>query len=170
MIIKLVVMGVSGSGKTSVGAAVSHALSADFIEGDSLHLASSIAKMSAGIPLEDADRWPWLDSIGRSLSERAPAVASCSALKRAYRDRLRMAAGAELRFVYLHLAREELARRMGLRREHFMPASLLDSQLATLEDPSGEPGVLRLAGDQSVDTISAEIIEWVGNERRRNEE
>lgn len=136
----IVVMGVSGTGKTSVGEAVAAACGYRFIEGDALHPEENIRKMSAGIPLTDADRWPWLKEIGRQLaSGDAPLVVSCSALKRSYRDLLRESAGKPVAFVYLHGDRDVLTGRMQRRTGHFMPASLLDTQLATLEDPVGEP-------------------------------
>ncbi|MEI2298662.1 gluconokinase [Ensifer sp. MJa1] len=136
----IVVMGVSGTGKTSVGEAIADACGYRFVEGDALHPAENILKMSAGIPLADADRWPWLEEIGRQLaSSDAPLVVSCSALKRSYRDLLRKSAGKPVAFVYLHGDRDVLVGRMQRRSGHFMPASLLDTQLATLEDPAGEP-------------------------------
>lgn len=130
----VVVMGVSGSGKTTVGAALADALGLPFVDGDELHPAANVAKMAAGIPLDDADRAPWLDAVGAVLAA-GPVVAACSALKRAYRDRLRAAAPA-LELVFLDGSRELLASRLVARPGHFMPASLLDSQLATLERPS----------------------------------
>ncbi len=140
------VMGVSGSGKTSIGEELAARLGRPFLEGDQLHPPANIGKMSKGIPLADADRWPWLDAIGaevtRCLDAGEGIVLSCSALKRAYRDRLRAATQGRLAFVYLHGARELLEERMGARTGHFMPASLLDSQLQTLEAPDGEPGVV----------------------------
>lgn len=126
-------MGVSGSGKTTVGAALADALGLRFVDGDALHPAANVAKMAAGIPLDDADRAPWLDAIGAVIAT-GPVVVACSALKRAYRDRLR-AAAPELQLVFLDGSRELLASRTAARPGHFMPASLLDSQLATLERP-----------------------------------
>ncbi|OCP15816.1 MULTISPECIES: gluconokinase [unclassified Ensifer] len=151
----IVVMGVSGSGKTSVGKAVAAACGYRFIEGDALHPDVNIAKMSAGIPLTDEDRWPWLREIGRQLSQGAePLVVSCSALKRSYRALLRDSAGGDLAFVYLHGSRDVLAGRMHHREGHFMPASLLDTQLATLEEPIGEP--LTVVAD--VDQSAADVV------------
>ncbi|WP_457580640.1 gluconokinase [Ensifer canadensis] len=150
----IVIMGVSGSGKTSVGEAVARAFSYRFIEGDALHPQANIAKMSAGIPLADEDRWPWLQEIGRQLSLSAePIVVSCSALKRSYRDLLRESAGGDLVFVYLHGSRDVLAGRMQHREGHFMPASLLDTQLATLEEPIGEPLTVVVDVDQPTDDV-----------------
>jgi len=131
----VVVMGVSGSGKTTVGAALAEAIGVPFEDGDSLHPAANVAKMSAGIPLSDEDRGPWLDTIGRVLAA-GPVVVACSALKRAYRDRLR-AAAPDLELVYLEVDRVTLLERMR-HRAHFMPPSLLNSQLATLEVPTDD--------------------------------
>ena len=159
----IVVMGVSGCGKTSVAEGLAAALSAAFIEGDSLHPAANVEKMSKGIALDDADRWPWLDIVGRVLSDALAkdesVVVSCSALKKAYRDRLRTAAGGSLAFVYLKGSRDLLLARMTARRNHFMPASLLDSQLATLEDPTGEAGVVTVDIDASIERIVAAALQ-----------
>ncbi|MFJ8696563.1 gluconokinase [Streptomyces roseolilacinus] len=130
----VVVMGVAGTGKTTLGPLVAERLGAPYAEGDDFHPAANIAKMSAGVPLDDADRWPWLDAIGRWAGEHAGrgGVVSCSALKRSYRDRLRAAAPDA---VFLHLAgdRALIEGRMAARRGHFMPTALLDSQFATLQ-------------------------------------
>ncbi|WP_329397436.1 gluconokinase [Streptomyces melanogenes] len=130
----VVVMGVAGTGKTTIGPLVAAALGVPYAEGDDFHPAANVAKMSAGVPLDDDDRWPWLDAIGRWAHGRAGlgGVVSSSALKRAYRDRLRAAAPG---LVFLHLTgdRELIERRMGERRGHFMPTALLDSQFATLQ-------------------------------------
>ena len=141
-----VVMGVSGCGKTSVGEAVAAHLELTFIEGDVLHPAANVAKMSKGIPLNDDDRFPWLDRIGEAiqtnLAEGHGLVVSCSSLKKIYRDRLRDSAGGRLTFIYLKGPEALLAGRMAARKGHFMPTSLLKSQLATLEDPSAEDQVV----------------------------
>jgi gluconokinase len=142
----VIVMGVSGSGKSTVARSLAQHLNAPFIEADDLHTPDAVAKMKAGIPLTDDDRWPWLDRISaalaRELEEADIAVATCSALKRAYRDRLRRATGHRTLFAYLDADRAVLAERMTHRRGHFMSAELLDSQLATLEPPAaGEPVV-----------------------------
>ena len=137
----LVVMGVSGCGKSSVGAALAGALGTGFVEGDALHPPHNVAQMAAGIPLTDEDRAGWLDSIGQRLAQAQAAgeglVVSCSALKRRYRDGLR-AACPGLRFVYLHGPAALLRQRMAARSGHYMPPSLLDSQLATLEPPGAD--------------------------------
>lgn len=145
----IVVMGVCGCGKSSVGAELATRLGAPFVEGDALHPAANVAKMAAGAALTDADRGPWLDALAARIAEEAApvVVVACSALKRAYRDRLRDGAGREVAFLYLHGSRELLAARMGAREGHFMPPALLDSQLATLEDPRGEAGVATVGID-----------------------
>ncbi len=144
----IVVMGVSGCGKTSVGEGLAAGLGAPFLEGDVLHPPENVRKMASGIPLDDADRWPWLDRIGgelaRAHADGVALVISCSALKRIYRDRLRERAGGSLAFVFLKGSRALLHERLAERKGHFFPPALLDSQLATLQDPSGEPGVLTL--------------------------
>jgi gluconokinase len=132
-------MGVAGSGKSTVGVLLAARLGVPFVDGDALHPASNVAKMAAGIPLDDADRAPWLDAVGARLAQGRVVVA-CSALRRAYRDRLRDAAPAA-QFVLLHGTRALLASRLTARVDHFMPAVLLDSQLATLELPTPGEGV-----------------------------
>jgi gluconokinase len=139
----IAVMGVSGTGKSTVGVLLAERLGVPFEDGDDLHPPGNIAKMTAGIPLSDADRLPWLDAVGAWASAHTATgcVIACSALRRAYRDRLRAAAPA-LRFVHLSVDRDTLAARMAARIGHFMPVALLDSQLATLEPlQPDEPGV-----------------------------
>jgi gluconokinase len=130
----VVVMGVSGTGKSTVGTGLAAALGIPFVEGDALHPATNIAKMADGVPLTDEDRAPWLDLVAAELTG-PPAVVACSALRRAYRDRLRVAA-PDLALVFLHGDYQLLAGRMTVRPGHFMPTSLLDSQFATLEIPT----------------------------------
>ena len=138
----LVVMGVAGCGKTSVGEALARTLGWAFIEGDLHHAPASIAKMQAGQPLADEDRWGWLDQLGQMLRTQAPVVLSCSALKRAYRERLRAACPA-VRFVYMDIDKPLALERVAARADrHFFSATLVDSQFATLEPPTGEPGVV----------------------------
>ena len=137
----VIVMGVSGCGKSTVRRILAGLAGTSYVEGDDLHPATNIEKMANGIPLEDEDRWPWLEEVGNILERcggRHGAVATCSALKRSYRDVLRYTVGPRLRFVWLTGSRELLAQRMGVRAGHFMPFSLLDSQIATLEDPVRE--------------------------------
>ena len=123
-------MGVTGCGKSTVGAALAGRLGARFADADEFHSAANVAKMSVGVPLDDADRWPWLRAIGEWLADGG--VVSCSALRRAYRDALRERA-ADAFFVHLDGDRETVRRRVAGRAEHFMPASLVDSQFAALE-------------------------------------
>jgi gluconokinase len=134
-----VVMGVSGSGKSLIGAAFARALGIDFVEGDDYHSAENVQRMSREVPLSDDDRVRWLRSLAVRIRETKDAgtglVMTCSALKRSYRDVLR-AQASELRFVFLRGPPALLAERLASRRGHFMPPSLLDSQLATLEEPS----------------------------------
>jgi gluconokinase len=155
----VIVMGVSGSGKTSVAVALAELLGLRFVEGDALHPAANVDKMSRGIPLTDDDRMPWLDLIGAEIAAAVNRgegiVVSCSALKRFYRDRLRREAGGPLYFVYLEGSKALLASRMGARKGHFMPPSLLESQLETLEVPTGEPGVVTVDIDDTVEGIAA---------------
>lgn len=135
----IVVMGVSGCGKSSLGRALAEQLDCPFYDGDDFHPAGNIAKMSAGVPLTDADRWPWLKALQEvmagHLQQGATAVVACSALKKSYRDLLRQA-GAEVYFVYLAGEFDLLWERISTRPGHFMPAQLLQTQLATLEPPT----------------------------------
>ncbi|MBB4186377.1 gluconokinase [Sinorhizobium terangae] len=159
----IIVMGVSGSGKSSVGERIAKAYGYPFIEGDALHPPENIKKMSEGIPLTDDDRWPWLAAIGRKLAENAgPAVVACSALKVSYRQKLRECAPEGLAFVHLHGSEAVLAERMQHRTGHFMPASLLKTQLATLEDPTGEAKTVTVDIDQSLDAIVDEALGALG--------
>ncbi len=133
-----IVMGVASCGKTTVGEALALRLQAAFHEGDKLHAAASVEKMSKGIPLTDEDRWPWLQRVGESLNGPGPVITSCSALKKSYRQHIAQHAGRPVCFIHLHGDKALLAQRIANRKGHFMPASLLDSQLATLEMPGSE--------------------------------
>jgi gluconokinase len=160
----IIVMGVSGCGKTTAGEALAWHFGVPYIEGDALHPADNVAKMASGTPLNDDDRWPWLEKIGEELKAHpGGAVATCSSLKKVYRERLRKTAGEGLRFVFLKCSREVLEERMQARKGHFMPPSLLASQLATLEDPGGEAGVVTVNGDAGHEAIMAEIAAKLGN-------
>ncbi|GAA1763157.1 gluconokinase [Kocuria aegyptia] len=157
----VVVMGVSGSGKTTVGALVAHGAGVPFLDADSLHPLANVRKMASGTPLEDADRRPWLDTVGERLREAdrdgTGLVLACSALRRRYRDHIRRAAPGTA-FLHLHGTPDVLASRLEGRSEHFMPAALLASQLGTLE-PLGpdEPGYA-LDIDQPVEDMVAEAV------------
>lgn len=151
----VVVMGVSGTGKTTIGVALAEALGVPFVEGDDLHPESNVAKMAAGTPLTDADRAPWLDAVAAELTR--PVVVTCSALKRAYRDRLRVVA-PELVLVFLHGTPELLAERMTGRTGHFMPPTLLRSQLETLEPPTADEHPVAADVAETPDAIVASVL------------
>ncbi|MCM6772094.1 gluconokinase [Nocardia sp. CDC159] len=154
----IAVMGVSGAGKTTVGVRLAAALGVEYAEGDDFHPAANVAKMSAGTPLDDADRAPWLDAIADWLVARRGrgGVVTCSALKRRYRDRLR-AAAPDLFLVYLDVPRAELERRLTVRTGHFMKVQLLESQLAALEPPTpDEPGIT-VDGTAGVDAVVEQV-------------
>jgi gluconokinase len=142
---KFVVMGVAGSGKSSVGAALGSAMGAPYIDGDDLHSAENIARMSAGIALTDDDRWPWLTRIGETLGLHPGTILiGCSALKRVYRDLIRETAGATVTFIHCAGSRALITERMAKRPGHFMPPSLLDSQFAALEPPGTDEDAITL--------------------------
>ena len=146
-----VVMGVSGSGKTTIATGIAHALGWSLLEGDTLHPAANVAKMQSGTPLNDEDRWPWLRAIATAIdaqrAQRRSLVVACSALKRAYRDVL-IGERRDVVLVYLRGNKALIAERMAARKGHFMPPALLDSQLATLEEPGEDerPIVVSVAG------------------------
>jgi gluconokinase len=159
-----VVMGVSGSGKSTVAERLAAELGWDFLEGDRLHAPANLAKMGSGIPLDDHDRRPWLDSIEAWMADHLQAgrngVVACSALRRVYRDRLRRA-GPGVRFIYLRVPRAILWDRMTHRR-HFMPPSLLDSQLATLEEPGADEDAVAVAADGTLEATLAQARRALG--------
>jgi gluconokinase len=153
----IVMMGVTGCGKSTLGAAVCERVGASMIEGDAFHSPANVRKMSSGVPLTDEDRQGWLDDLGRALVRTLAtndlAVLACSALKKRYRDTLR-ASVPNLGFVFLELSREAAIERVGHRAGHFMPATLVDSQFRDLEPPTGEPRVLTV---NSVDPLPANV-------------
>jgi gluconokinase len=165
----IIVMGVSGSGKSTLGAALADRLGCDFLEGDSFHSVESVAKMRSGHPLDDQDRWPWLDRIAAGLHDAADAkgtaVAACSALKRVYRDRLSHALGMPLLFVFLDTTdRDELARRLVDRSGHYMPASLLASQLDVLEKLGADERAITLDAEDTPDRLCTAALDWIRHE------
>ena len=155
MTMHVVVMGVSGCGKSEVGERVAALLNLPLIEGDSFHPRANIEKMRNGIALTDHDRAGWLDILAREMARHSQgAVLTCSALKKSYRDRLRAATPA-LKFVHLALSEEEAQRRVASRPGHFYPPSLVASQFAALEDPAGEPGVVMVDAMRPLDEVAA---------------
>ncbi len=158
---KLVVMGVSGCGKSTLGRALADALGYPLIEGDEHHLPASKAKMRAGTPLQDSDREPWLDKIGALVAnEPGGAVLTCSALKRAYRDRLRAQAPG-LKFVFIEIDRRDAEQRVAERPGHMFPASLVANQFATLESPKDEPGVVTVSAGQPLTAQVEAVTRWL---------
>ncbi|BCG93687.1 gluconokinase [Mesorhizobium sp. 131-2-1] len=157
----IVVMGVAGCGKSAVGEALAATLGAVFVEGDRLHPPENVARMASGEPLTDELRAGWLDAIGRriaaSIADGQRVVAACSALKRGYRERLRGFC-PDLRFVYLEIDPETARRRVGSRKGHFMPASLVDSQFATLEAPTADEHAWTVDGTGGIADIVATIL------------
>jgi carbohydrate kinase (thermoresistant glucokinase family) len=153
---RIVVMGVSGAGKTSVGVALADRLGLGFVDADDLHPPANVEKMRAGTALAEADRMPWLDLVGAALAEARPpgVVVACSSLRRAYRDRLR-ASAPDTAFVALEGDEALLAERIGGRRGHFMPATLLASQLAAYEAPDADERAVRVDVADGVDEIAA---------------
>lgn len=149
-------MGVSAAGKTTIGLAASALTGVTFLDADDRHPPENIAKMAAGIALDDADRDPWLDAVGAALRDERPCIMACSALRRSYRDRLRELAPQTV-FALLQLPRAELERRIAARAEHFMPAGLLESQLATLEHPEGDEEVVVLDATRPIDELAADV-------------
>jgi gluconokinase len=161
----LVVMGVSGSGKTTVGVLLAKELGWPFMEGDRLHPPANVEKMRKGIPLDDGDRAPWLDRIGEELkhwaAEGQSGVMTCSALKRAYRDRIR-SARPDVRFVYLKGSEALIEARVAARRHEYMPASLLRSQFDTLEEPTPDEAVVTVDVGASPEAGVAATIAALG--------
>jgi gluconokinase len=158
----IVIMGVAGCGKSSLGAVVAQAIGFPLVEGDDHHSASNRNKMQSGVPLTDADRDGWLTTLCEQLIAHPHGVVmTCSALKRAYRTRLRQAA-PDLGFVFMDITREQALLRVAARSHaHIFPATLVDSQFATLESPEGEPGVLRVDALATLPQLQAEVTAWL---------
>jgi gluconokinase len=156
----IVVMGVSGAGKSTIAELLAERLRRPLIEGDSLHPPSNVAKMKGGTPLTDEDRLPWLKAIAARIDEarqaRRPVIVTCSALKRAYREILTGGHG-DVGFVYLHGARELIAGRLKARTNHFMPPGLLESQLAALQEPGADEPTIAIA----IDATPAQIVDRI---------
>jgi gluconokinase len=164
----VVMMGVAGCGKSSAGQLVAQALGLPLIEGDEFHPASNQDKMRQGLALTDADRSDWLTALGQAL-EHHPlgAVLTCSALKKSYRDRLR-AHAPNLRFVFLDIDSATAHQRVTARASaHLFPPSLVDSQFATLERPTGEPGVLRVDATTSLVSLSDTVAHWIRQDLKK---
>lgn len=154
----IVVMGVMGAGKTTLAQKLATELRLPFIEGDDLHAPESRAKMAAGVPLTDEDRWPWLARVGEALANGG--VAACSALTRRYRDAIRAAVGRNVLFVFIDGPRADLERRIATRTGHFVSPSLLDSQLALLEPPGAEEQAITLGPHTPLADIVARCRDW----------
>ena len=161
----LIVMGVSSSGKTVTGKAISRRLHAPFLDGDDFHPAANKEKMRAGTPLVDADRWPWLAALAHALRDAADhkgvAVGACSALTRAYRDYLQQQAGEPILFVFLEGTEELIVQRAGARQHEYMPASLVASQFATLEPPATDENALPMPVTLAVEAIAERVVKAV---------
>jgi|UPI0002F63928 gluconokinase len=157
----LVVMGVAGCGKSSLGQVCAAHLRLPLLEGDDFHSANNVNKMRSGVPLSDDDRQTWLDTLAAQLQAHpAGVVLTCSALRQRYRDRLR-AAVPGLRFVFLSLTQDEARERVAARPGHLFPVSLVASQFETLEDPSHEPGVLRVDATRPLAELGAQVQQWL---------
>jgi gluconokinase len=155
----LVIMGVSGAGKSVIARTLAATLGWELAEGDDLHPVANIAKMSAGTPLTDEDRWPWLDRVAAWIHNHTaigvPGIITCSALKRSYRDKL---SGDNVVFVHLAGSEETIGQRLAARTDHYMPATLLASQIGTLEPPESDENAVSIAAEQAPADVAAEII------------
>lgn len=159
----IIVMGVSGCGKTAIGTRLADKLGLDFIDGDKFHPLSNIKKMQSGIPLTDEDRWPWLSLVAQAIQpkykEARPIVVACSALREVYREFLQIQIGAPIHFVHLQGSKQVISQRLKSRSGHFMPDKLLDSQFATLESPGANENVTTINIDKSIDDILDEALQ-----------
>lgn len=159
---RLIVMGVTGSGKTTVGALLAGRMGGVFLDGDDYHPPENVAKMSSGTPLNDQDRWPWLDRLGTEIetavSERRSVVLACSALRRIYRDRLTAACTERPLFIHLAGMKDVISNRLAARRDHYMPVGLLDSQIQTLEPIEPDENAIVMQIDASADQIVERIL------------
>ncbi len=164
----IVVMGVASCGKTTIGESLAKELQIPFIEGDRLHGPDNVAKMSAGIPLTDADRWPWLARVGKALQGEGGKIASCSALKKTYRAAISAAAKRPVIFVHLHGDLDVLRQRIQARQGHFMPPALLDSQLATLERPDHTECAITIDINQKPAAIVSQALDFVTQKAARS--
>ncbi|HEY9010520.1 MAG TPA: gluconokinase [Devosia sp.] len=158
----IIAMGVSSSGKSTVGQAIARRLHVPFLDGDGYHPPANKEKMRNGIPLTDEDRWPWLETLATALkdaaSQKGSAVGACSALKRAYREYLTEKAGEPILFVFLEGTEDVIRKRIEARQHEYMPASLLDSQFATLEVPQPDENVLTVSVVDPVETIASRVV------------
>lgn len=163
---RMVLMGVAGCGKSSVGAALAAAIGASYADGDDLHPPANIAKMTRGEPLTDDDRWPWLAAVGQALARGDHRIIGCSALKRSYRAKITAAAAGPVSFIHLDGSYPLIKQRMDARTGHFMPPSLLVSQFATLERPEPDEDAISVDIGQPLPAIVAEIIARLEQHRR----
>lgn len=166
MVQRIVVMGVAGSGKSTIGERIAHELGAGFVDADELHPTANVEKMAAGIALSDEDRWPWLAAVAEELSRSTSIVVPCSALKRSYRSLLRRV--PNVRFVMLEIEPELAGIRANQRADHFMAASMVDSQFSTLEIPdSTETDVVIVDGSSAVSDVVAAALYQLGDTQPR---
>lgn len=162
-----VVMGVAGSGKSSVGAGVSERIGGTYVDGDDFHPQANIDKMSSGQALTDEDRWPWLEIVATKLAEiEGTGLVGCSALKKSYRDFITKQAGEPVTFIFLSGSKELIAGRMAAREGHFMPTSLLDSQFAALEEPNATESVIKV----DIDTTEAQVVGFISEQIEQHQQ